>query len=207
MKLLEAWSSSRVDVKLEGARAEALTGYDPPDDVEQQAALVHLAAHQFYPKVILPHPNVLPPHSCGKLEYFHGSLAVIEVVLAGRRILTLVWEPLVGDPNRVAQHVAEELSFVTAFSHCSMDDCAPPFVDLRNFFSRLQFLELIDGDSAADVDAVDNLPHLIGLIFRLSILYRAVLCRLGAADVRDAFLRCHSLKFVDIEKEDILYRK
>ncbi|KAJ3505103.1 hypothetical protein NLJ89_g7590 [Agrocybe chaxingu] len=166
--------------------------------LEQQDELEYLAADQSFPrKEDLPYPASLLPTFGKKLKYLHGNIGIIETVLPGRRIPTLIWNPLSGDPRRAPQNVVEELGFVIAFSHCSTA-LALPFTDLRHFFPSLQFLELVDGDFDVDYEAISDLPSLVGLILR-----PYTILQLSVAQLRDIFLRCPKLKFVDVEKRDV----
>ncbi|CAA7267840.1 unnamed protein product [Cyclocybe aegerita] len=110
-------------------------------------------------------------------------------------IPTLIWNPLFGDPCRTPQNVAEELGFVIALSHCSTG-FVPLFADLRHF-SLGCFLELVDGGLSIEYNAITDMPSLIGLILR-----PYTILQLKVAQLRDIFLRCPKLKFVDVEKVD-----
>ncbi|KAJ3499486.1 hypothetical protein NLJ89_g10097 [Agrocybe chaxingu] len=126
--------------EIEGADFANLASF-----LDEQDELRHLQADWTYH----PHgtgsskPAVLLPSVCPKLEQLNGNHGIIEMVLPHRKLRTLVWDTLWGDPRTSFKHLAKEFSHLEAFScYESPNTMKPPLSEYTPYFQNLKFCHL-----------------------------------------------------------------
>ncbi|CAA7264574.1 unnamed protein product [Cyclocybe aegerita] len=185
--------------EIEGADFANLRSFlDEQDELRHLQADWTYQAHGIGPSK----PVVLPPSVCPKLDQLTGNHGIIEMVLPHRRLRTLVWDTLLGDPKTSFKHLAKELSHIEAFScYESPNTMTPPLSEYIPYFQNLKFCQLYL-DRASELEVVYQLPSLVGIV---------VAGRLNSIGPEwkglvKVFERCQKLQFIDAYTDDSVTR-